>query len=63
MNGCHKAESFRGSARTDPWKTVEDIELATPGRVHRHNTQQLHRRLGCAPAELEDSFDAIHRGD
>ena len=38
VNGYYKAELIRGPARQQPWKTVEDVELATLGWVHWHNT-------------------------
>ena len=39
VNGYYKAELIRGPAReARPWKTVEDVELATLGWVHWHNT-------------------------
>jgi transposase InsO family protein len=34
VNGCRKAELIRGPARQGPWKTVEDVELATLGWAH-----------------------------
>jgi putative transposase len=34
VNGYYKAELIRGPARRQPWKTVEDVELATLGWVH-----------------------------
>jgi putative transposase len=34
VNGYYKAELIYGPARTGPWKTVEDVELATLGWVH-----------------------------
>ena len=37
MNGYYKTELVRGPARQRPWKTVEDLELATLGWVHWHN--------------------------
>jgi len=37
VNGYHKAELIRGPARTGPWKTIEEVELATLGWVHWHN--------------------------
>jgi superfamily II DNA or RNA helicase len=38
---------------------VEDLELATLGWVHGHNTQRLHGYLGGVPAaEFEQAFDA-----
>jgi transposase InsO family protein len=46
VNGYYKAELIRGPARTGPWKTVEEVELATLGWVHWHNTQRLHGYLG-----------------
>jgi transposase-like protein len=32
---------IRGPARRQPWKTVEDVELATLGWMHWHNTTRL----------------------
>ena len=38
VNGYYKAELIRGPAREGrPWKTVEDVELATLSWVHWHN--------------------------
>ena len=42
VNGYYKAELIRGPARTGPWKTIEEVELATLGWVHWHNTRRLH---------------------
>ena len=57
VNGYYKAELIRGPARTGPWKTVEEVELATLGWVHWHNTQRLHGYLDdLPPAE----FEALH---
>ena len=39
VNGYYKAELIRGPARPGPWKTVDDVELATLGWVHWHNHQ------------------------
>ena len=33
VNGYYKAELIYGPARSGPWKTVEDVELATLGWV------------------------------
>jgi transposase InsO family protein len=64
VNGYYKAELIRGPARTGPWKTVEDVEFATLGWVHRHNTTRLHGYLGDRPpAELETGFYAAHTTD
>lgn len=35
VNGYYKTELVRGHARPGPWKTVEDLELATLGWVGR----------------------------
>ena len=57
MNGYYKAELIRGPARTGPWKTIEEVELATLGWVHWHNTQRLHGYLGDLPPV---EFEALH---
>lgn len=57
VNGYYKAELVRGPAHTGPWKTIDDLELATLGWVHWHNTQRLHGYLGDVPPfEHERSF-------
>lgn len=59
VNGYYKTELVRGPARPGPWKSVEDLELATLGWVHWHNTKRLHGYLGdIPPAELEQEFYA-----
>ena len=59
VNGYDKTELVRGPARPGPWRTVEDLELATLGWVHWHNTQRLHGYLGdVPPAEFEQTFHA-----
>jgi transposase InsO family protein len=59
VNGYYKAELIRGPARTGPWKTVEEVELATLGWVHWHNTQRLHGYLGdLPPVEFEQHHGA-----
>lgn len=61
VNGYYKAELIRGPARQRPWKSVEDVELATLGWVHWHNHQRLHGYLGdIPPAEFEQAFYADH---
>lgn len=57
VNGYYKAELIYGPARSGPWKTVEDVELATLGWVHWHNTSRLHGSLNdVPPAEYEAAF-------
>ena len=54
VNGYYKAELVRGPAQKGPWKTIDDLELATLGWVHWHNTKRLHSYLGdVPPAEYE----------
>lgn len=63
MNGYYKAELVRGPARSGPWKRVEDLELATLGWVHWHNTQRLHGYLDdVPPVEFENTFYAVQHG-
>ncbi|AKP56673.1 transposase [Mycobacteroides abscessus subsp. abscessus] len=64
VNGYYKSELIYGPARTGPWKTIEDVELATLGWVHWHNTNRLHGYLGdLPPAEFEAAFYDAQRTD
>lgn len=64
VNGYYKSELIYGPARTGPWKTVEDVELATLGWVHWHNTSRLHGHLDdIPPAEFEAAFYDAKRSD
>ncbi len=63
VKGYYKAELIHGPAHRGPWKTVEDVELATLGWVHWHNTARLHGYLGdVPPAEFEETFYAQVQG-
>jgi putative transposase len=45
-----------------PWRTVEDVELATLAWVYWWNTQRLHSAIGDGPpAEFETSHYAGYR--
>ena len=65
VNGYYKAELIRGPSRGGrPWKTVEDVELATLGYVDWHNHEPLHGYLDdVSPAEFEQAFYATKRTD
>lgn len=65
VNGYYKAELIRGPARQGrPWKSIEDVELATLSWVHWHNHDRLHGYLGdVPPAEFEEAFYATQRSD
>ncbi|MGE0778644.1 IS3 family transposase [Mycolicibacterium sp.] len=64
VNGYYKAELIYGPARSGPWKTVEDVELATLSWVYWHNTSRLHSYLSdIPPAEFEAAFYDAHRTD
>ncbi len=64
VNGYYKAELIRGPARSEPWKSVEDVELATLGCVHWRNSQRLHGYLDdVPPTEFEEAFYAASRTD
>jgi transposase InsO family protein len=52
-----KCELVYGAARTGPWRTVEDVELATLSWVNWRNTSRLHGYLDDEPpAEFEATF-------
>ena len=58
VNGLYKTELIRGPDQ-GPWRSVDDVELATLGWVHWHNTQRLHSHLGdLPPAEFEEAYAA-----
>lgn len=40
-NSLYKAELIRGPGQ-GPWRTIEDVELATLAWVHWFNTQRIH---------------------
>jgi putative transposase len=65
VNGYYKAELIRGPAREGrPWKSVEDVELATLSWVHWHNYDRLHSYLNdIPPAQFEQTFYATSRTD
>jgi putative transposase len=54
VNGLYKAELI---TRQGPWRTVEDVELATSRWVHWWNTKRLHSACGdVPPAEYEAAY-------
>ena len=60
-SGYYKAEVIRGPARSMPWKTVEDVELATLGWVHWHNTPAAARLPRRRPTHrVQIAFHATH---
>ena len=54
VNGMFKTELIRRQA---PWRTVEDVELATLGWVDWFNNRRLHSALGDVPPV---EFEAAH---
>jgi putative transposase len=53
-HGLHKTELIRPKG---PWKTVDDVELATAAWVHCWNTSRLHGACGDIPAhEFEAAY-------
>ena len=60
--GIYKTELIRGPTG-GPWRTVDDVELATLTWVHWHNHQRLHSHLGdIPPTEFEAAY-AAHQTD
>jgi len=56
VNGLYKTELIRGPDQ-GPWRTVEDVELATLPWVHWYNTERLHEYLDYVPpAEFEANW-------
>jgi len=58
VNAAYKTELIRARK---PWRTVEEVELATLEWVHWFNTARLHENLGHrTPAEVEHDYYADH---
>lgn len=61
-NGLYKAECIRGPDQ-GPWRTVDDVELATLSWVHWYNTERLHGYLhDVPPVEFEAAYAAQQAG-
>ena len=57
VNGLYKAELIN---RHGPWRTVEEVELATARWVHFWNTTRLHGACGdIPPAEVEAAYHQL----
>ena len=65
VNGYYKAELIYGPARTGPWKTVEDVELATLGlgALAQHQRGCTATSTIVPPAEFEATFYDAQRSD
>jgi putative transposase len=58
VNSLYKAELIYGPDQ-GPWRTIEEVELATLTWVHWYNTQRIHGYLNnIPPAEYEDTYHA-----
>ncbi len=59
VNGYYKAELVYGPTHQRPWKTVEELELATLSWVYWHNHEHYHGYLSdVPPAECENTIYA-----
>jgi putative transposase len=59
VNGLYKAELIN---RRGPWRSIEQVELATSEWVHWWNTRRLHSACGdVPPAEYEAAYWAEHQ--
>ena len=58
VNALFKTELVRGPNQ-GPWRTINDVELATLGWVHWWNTQRIHSYLdNLSPDEFETAYTA-----
>ena len=58
VNALYKTELIRGPAQ-GPWRTIDDVELATLGWVHWWNTQRIHGYLDdLSPDQFEAAYAA-----
>ena len=57
----HRALQERTDPRRGPWRTVDDVELATLGWVHWWNTRRMLEPVGhVAPVEAEHHWLTTH---
>ena len=57
VNGLYKAELIN---RRGPWRSVEQVELATAAWVDFWNTRRLHEACGeIPPAEFEAAYHQL----
>jgi putative transposase len=60
INGLYKTELIRPRR---PWRTIEEVELATAEWVHWFNLRRLYEYCGdIPPVELETAYYARYRG-
>jgi putative transposase len=59
INGLYKTELIRPRR---PWRTIEEVELATAEWVHWFNHRRPYEYCGIPPVELETAYYAQHRG-
>lgn len=56
-NSLYKAELIRGPDHQGPWKTIDDVEVATLGWVHWFNRDRIHGYLDdVSPDEFEAAY-------
>lgn len=59
VNSTYKTELVRNPVQ-GPWRTVEQVELATLHWVHWHSTERLHGYLGDqSPDDYEAAYAAL----
>ena len=59
INGLYKTELIKPRK---PWRTIEDVEVATAGWVHWFNHRRLYEYCGdIPPVELETAYYAQQR--
>src|SRR3546814_459535 len=64
VNGYYKYELIYGPTHPGPWRSIDDLELATLSWVHWHNHRRLHGHCGdIPPAEYEKTFYATEQGE
>lgn len=62
VNALYKTELVRGPG-CGPWRTIDDLELATLSWVHWHNNERLHGYLDdVPPVEFEAAYAASPSG-
>ena len=62
INSLYKTELIRGPDQ-GPWRTIEDVELATLGWVHWFNTERIHSYLDDTSPDYFEAAYAAQQAD
>src|SRR3546814_15641517 len=60
VNGYYKYELIYGPTHPGPWRSIDDLELATLSWVHWHNHRRLHGHCSDIPDRKSTRLNSSH---